>query len=47
MYLVMRKLPGYTWETMLKERVPRTIISAELISKENKINEKSMKKRKK
>ena len=34
MWTVMCNVPAYTWETMLKEKVPRTIISKELIDKE-------------
>ena len=33
---------AYTWEIMIKEKVPRTIISKELIDKERAIAKKPM-----
>lgn len=45
MYMVMRNIPSYTWETMLQEKVPRTIITAELIVEERQSEEKAMKKK--
>jgi len=33
MYQIMRNIP-YTWEEMLEELVPRTIITLDLINKE-------------
>ena len=30
----MRHLGGYTWESILNEEVPRTLISIELLNKE-------------
>ena len=47
MFGVMKNLPAYTWETILKEKVPRTMISAKLIMEERKEDEKRMKQRKK
>ena len=30
----MRHLGGYTWESMLEEEVPRTMVSIELLNRE-------------
>ncbi len=42
MWTVMRNVPAYTWETILKEKVPRTMISKELIDKERAAEAQSM-----
>ena len=46
MWTVMCNCPAYTWETMLKEKVPRTMISKELIDKERAQINKNMPKKK-
>ena len=47
MFGIMKNLPAYTWETILKEKVPRTMISAELILEQQKEEDKKMRKMRK
>tara|TARA_Y100000310_G_scaffold190777_1_gene190769 strand:+ start:503 stop:649 length:147 start_codon:yes stop_codon:yes gene_type:complete len=40
----MRKIPSYTWDLILKEKVPRTIILLNLLTEEFEAEKKAMKK---
>lgn len=40
----MRHLGGYTWESILEEEVPRTMLSIQFLNRENQENKKNMKK---
>ena len=42
----MRHLGGYTWESLLNEEVPRTLISVDLLNKEKEREQKDMEKAK-
>lgn len=42
----MRHLGGYTWEILLSELVPRTMVSYELLKKEKEAEKKSIDKAK-
>ena len=43
----MRHLGGYTWESLLQEEVPRTLISIELLNREKEMERKEYEKSKK
>ena len=40
----MRHLGGYTWEILLNEEVPRTLISIELLNREKEMERKEYEK---